>query len=201
MWNEIFIALVMLGICHKIDKLRVGKRSMYIHISGWHTFGFGTFSSLTVVMWRRWCSGGGGGTGSGGGASICLGLNWVCRFFVVPLWQEMQPSIRFSRIIARCHSITAFSWLCPGNTAPHILWSRTLARGFLLRNCISCIMARENLQFAIFAIYKARCMLDCWSCTRPPCLAIAADLLNTYKKAVTASKMQIWLLPLPYVTP
>jgi len=39
---------------HCTTKLNVRKRSMYIHISRWHTFDFGIFSCLIVTTWRRW---------------------------------------------------------------------------------------------------------------------------------------------------
>jgi hypothetical protein len=51
---------------------------------------------------------------------------------------------------------------------------------------------------AIFAIFKARHMSDCSSCTRPPCLTIVADILETYRKLVASSKMKLQLLPRPW---
>jgi hypothetical protein len=42
-------------------------------------------------------------------------------------------------------------------------------------------------------MFKARLMSDCSSCTRPPCLAIIADMLNTYKKLVAASNTEMRL--------
>jgi len=53
-WNEICIVLAILGICIKFEKLSVVKRSMYIHISRWHSFNFGMLSSLIVNNWCRW---------------------------------------------------------------------------------------------------------------------------------------------------
>jgi len=38
---------------------------------------------------------------------------------------------------------------------------------------------------------QPRCMSDCSSCTQPPCLAIAADMLKTYKKLVADSWVRI----------
>jgi hypothetical protein len=43
-------------------------------------------------------------------------------------------------------------------------------------------------------------MLDCSSCTRPPCLAMVADMLKTYKTLVVAAKSEIWQLPRLYMT-
>jgi len=54
--------------------------------------------------------------------------------------------------------------------------------------CVSSIAARENPSLAILAMFKARRMSDCSSGTRPPCLAIVADMLKTSKELVAASK-------------
>jgi len=54
--NKIFIMLAILSMCIKIEKLSVGKRSMYIHISGWHIIHLATLSSLIVTGWHRWRS-------------------------------------------------------------------------------------------------------------------------------------------------
>jgi len=56
-WSKICITHVILGISIKIDKWRAEKRSMYIHISGWHTICFGALSSLTAIRWGRTGSG------------------------------------------------------------------------------------------------------------------------------------------------
>ena len=79
--------------------------------------------------------------------------------------------------------------------------SWTSARGFLIRCCVSSIAAHENPALAIIAIFKARCMSDCSSCTRPPCLAIVADMLETYQILVAASESEKRRLPLPYTLP
>jgi len=58
---KIVITLAIFGIRFKIEKLSTEKRSMYIHISGWHTFDFGYVRCLIVTGWntRRcwwmWC--------------------------------------------------------------------------------------------------------------------------------------------------
>jgi hypothetical protein len=67
-----------------------------------------------------------------------------------------------------------------------------------MRYCISCIAACENPQLAIPPIFNARHMSDCSSCTQPPCLAILADMLKSYKKLVAASNNEIWQLYAPY---
>jgi len=71
---------------------------------------------------------------------------------------------------------------CPGNSTPRLFSSRTSTQAFVIRNYVSCIVARENPPLAISAIFKAKRMSDCSSCTRPPCLAIVADMLETNKE-------------------
>jgi len=100
----------------------------------------------------------------------------------MPSWQGRQPSIWFSQRIAWCVSIAAGTCVCPGNLTPRLFCSRTSARGFMIRHCISSIAERENPPLAILAIFTARRMSHCSSCTRPPCLAIVADMLKTYKE-------------------
>jgi len=88
--------------------------------------------------------------------------------------------------------------LCPGNSTPRFFSSWTSAHGVLMRYFMSSIAAREKPSLAIVAIFNARCMSDCSSCTRPPWLAIVADMLKTYKTLVDASNNAIRLLPLAY---
>jgi len=131
------------------------------------------------------------GAGGGGGASVPLRLQRVCGFCAVTFWQGRQPSVWFSRTIAGCLSIAAFTLLCPANTTPRFFSSRTTARGFLISCCVYLLTARKNPSLAMLATLKARHMSDCSSCTRPPCLAIVADMLKTYKKLVAASRVRI----------
>jgi len=119
-----------------------------------------------------------GGAGHGGGAAVHLHLQRVCGFFVVPLWEGRQLSVWFSWTIGGCLSIAAVTLLCPGNTTPRFFSSRTSACGVLIRCLVSSIAVRENPSLAILAIFKARHMSDCSSCTRPPCHAIVADMLK-----------------------
>ena len=150
---------------------------------------------------------GGGGSGvrslrrSGGGAPVLLCLQWVCRFFVVPFSQGRQPDIWFQRSIAGCLCIAAFTFWWPRNSTPHFISSRSSAGGSWMRYFVSSNGAREKPSLAILAILKARRMSDSSSCTRPPSLAIVADMLNTYKTLDAASNNEIWLLPLPYTLP
>jgi len=116
---------------------------------------------------------------SGGGAPVPLPLQGVWGFCAVPFWQGRQPSIWFSRSIARCLSMAAFTCLCVGHSTPRFFSSQTSAWGFLIRNCVSYIVAGENPPLAILAIFMASGMSDCSSCTRPPCIAIVADMMQT----------------------
>jgi hypothetical protein len=56
----------------------------------------------------------------------------------------------------------------------------------------------RKFTFGNFAHVKCKCMSDCSSFTQPHCLAILADMLETYKKVVAAVENETWLLPLPY---
>ena len=91
--------------------------------------------------------------------------------------------------------------ICCGNSTPVLFSSRTSGQGYLIRYFVSSIEACENQPLAILAVLKARRILDCSSCTGPPCLAIVPDLLKTYKKLVTASNNEILLLPQSYTLP
>ena len=130
---------------------------------------------------------GGDGVGSGvgclrrtgAGVLIPVHLQPVWEFLAVPFWEGRQPSMWFWWIIAGCLSIAAFTFSCPGNWTPCFFSSLTSAWGFLIRYWVSSIAARENPSLAILAIFNARHMSDCSSCTQPPCLAIVADMLKT----------------------
>ena len=141
-------------------------------------------------------SGGAGGVpglgcpGRGGVALVPLHLQRVCGLFAAQCIQGRQPSIWFSRSFVLCLFITPFTFLCLGNTTPHFFLSRTLACGFSISCCVSSVAARDIPSLPILAIFKARRMLDCSSCTRPPCLAIVANWLKTYKKLVAASQVR-----------
>jgi len=138
---------------------------------------------------------------SGGGASVCFGLQPVSGFFAVPFWQGWQPEVWFWLSIARWLSIAAFTILCPGNWTPCYFSSWTSSHGFLMIYFILSIAVHKKPSFVILPIFNASRMLDCSSCTRPPCLAIVAHMLKTYKKLVAASNNEIWLLPLSYMLP
>ena len=119
---------------------------------------------------------------AGGGAPMPLWLQRVWAFHAMLFWQGRHTSVWFSPSIAGCLSIAAVTFLCPGNWTSRFFSSRTSARGFLIWNCVSPIAVRKNPPLAILAIFKARRMSDCSSCTRPPYLAIVADMFKTYKE-------------------
>jgi len=122
-----------------------------------------------------------------GGAPMPLRYQRVWGFCAVLFRQGRQPLIWCSRSIAGCLSIATFTSSSPGNTSPRFFSCRTSARGCLIRNCVSSNAARKNPHLAILALFKARHMSDCSSCTQPPCLAIVADMLKIYKELVAAS--------------
>ena len=131
------------------------------------------------------------GAGHYGGAPVSLRLQWVCGLFPVQFWWVRHPFVWFFRTIAGCLSIASFTMLSLGNTTPCFFSSLTSARGIMSSCCISSSPARENPSLAMLAISKAWLMLDCSRCTRPPCFAIVADMLETYKKLVAASRVRI----------
>jgi len=172
-WNEIFIAHAIPG-----DNRSVGSGvCIYIYAGGIPSVSELSLSSDgTGDDWGR------GGAGLGGGTPLRLRPQRVCAFFPVPVWQDSQPSFCFSETIAGCLSIAAVTLLCLGLSTPCVHSSQTLPRGFLISCCVSSTGTRENPAVAILAIFEARGMSDCSSCTRPPCLAIVPDMLKTSRK-------------------
>jgi len=181
---------------------------MYIYISGWHTCDFGCMSSLVVTRWHRWCS---QQMWRRFWWPLSESLWWRCtcalrllpvwEFCAVPLYQGRQPSVWFSRSIASCLPIPAFTTSFQWKSSPCFFSSRTSVRGFFISYCVASIVPRDNPRLAILAILKASRMSDCSSSTQPPYLDIVADMLNSYKKSVAVSTYQIWLLPPPYTLP
>jgi len=180
-WNETCIAHVILGK----DWALGGRVWIYTYTGGIHSV-----SELSSSSAGKGGNSGRGGAGLGALAPLPLRLHQVCGFVAVPFWHGRQPSVGFSRILARCLSIAAFTLLCPGNSTPDSFASRTLVRCLLIRCCVSSIAAHENPPLAILAIFKARRMSDCSSCTWPPCLAIVADMLKSSKKLVAATTVR-----------
>jgi len=207
-WIEIFIALAILGRGITIEKLSAGKSSMDIHITRCHTFDFGSMSFLMITGWHRWRT---WQMWSRFWCRLAGSLRWRCTCGFAPplylgiLWCATLAWEAAVRLIFSKHSRVSLHRshriLCPGNSTPHFFSSRTLVRGFLIRNCVSSIASHEYPPLAILAIFKPRRMTDCYSCTRPPCLAIVVDMLKTYKTLVAGSTWQIRLVPLPYTLP
>jgi len=187
---------VIHGICIKLEKLRDGKRSMYPDISVWHTVNLGTLSCLTDTRWCRWQSG--------------QRWRWFWWRFTSFIASPECAWVPCSAIFARKAAIRLIltnhcrqSFYCsirlsiPRNSTASVFPSRTSEWGFLFRYCISPVVVCENPPLANFAIFKAKCTLNGSGCTRPPCLAIVADMFKTYTKVVAASKNEIRLLFLP----
>jgi len=181
-------------------------RRMYIHTPAWHTFYYITFISVSVTLYprrrsgRRWLS-----------RRKCLQFSWRCTdSFASPAclrilccailaWKTAIHVIFINHCWGSFYRSLHFP--CPGNSTPCFFSSRTSAQGCIFGCCILSIVASENRPLAILAIFKARHMSGCSSCTRPPRLAIVVDMLKTYKKLVSASKRKIRRLPQPYMTP
>jgi len=175
-----------------------------MNISRRHTFDWRSVSSLIVTGWHRchsgrtwrqlWC---------------CMAESVWCRCthaFVLPVCLGIPHYAILAwmaavHLIFPNHSRVSFHhslhMSMPKNSIRCFFCSRTSALGFLMWYCVSSVVVCKNPSLAILAIFKTRCMSDCSSCTQPPCIAIVADILKTYKIILTASTYQIWLLPLP----
>jgi len=207
-WIKICIMLASLSICIKRKKVRRGKESMWIHRSGLQSVNLGTLSSGIVTGWgdwhsrQRWCR---------LWRLLSASVRWTCTcLFATPAWLRilcgailvMKTSCR---VVFTKHSRVSFLLrlhpFMPRKLTPRFFSARTLVCGIFIRYSISSVTERENSCLAILAIFKARRMLDNSSSTRPPCLAIVADILKTFKKLVAASNNEIRLLPQPYIHP
>jgi len=164
--SGIYSSLCFLSLAY-VSKLKFErrKRSMYIQISRWQTYNFRTLHSLIVTGWwtrwsRQWCH------------QICCWLMvsvwWWCTipsflkgvcWFVAPaLWRGRQPCILFARTIAGRLYIAGFTFLWPGNWAPHLLCSHTLVGGFTIRDCMFFIEVHKNPPLATLAIFNQKGM-------------------------------------------
>jgi len=205
---KICIMLAILGRCIKSEK----------SAQGWDVCEY-AYLAATLTISENWAPRflpvGADGVSGRGGVSSAVGclhrsggdvpdpmcLHRVCGLFAVPLWQGSHLAVWIWRNIAGCLSVAAFTFLRPGNSTPHLIFSQTSAWGVLICNCISSIEAHKHPPLAILPIFKARRMSDCSSCTRPPYLAMVADMLKTYKELVAACNNEIWRLPHPYMLP
>jgi hypothetical protein len=129
-----------------------------------------------------------------GGAPVPLRLQLIKGIFTVPFRQGMYLSSWFCWSITRCLSIAAFTISYGANLTSRLFSSQTSAHSFLLWYCVFSIVARENPPLAILAVFNARRMSDYSIFTPPPCLAIVADMLKTYKKLVAACNNEVWLV-------
>ena len=131
-----------------------------------------------------------GGARCSAGAPVPLPWHRDCGFSAVPLWQEWQLAVWFSQTIAGGLSIGADTSLCAGDSTPRFFLFQSSSWGFLIRCGVSSIAEHETAPLAILAIFKARHMSDFSSCTRSPCLAIAADILKPYLMVVAAFEVR-----------
>ena len=196
--------LAILGRSIASKKFSAGTSSIWILISGRRIDDFGRLISGTVTSWGEWHLG-----QRWHRLSAYVGWRCACSFAsplcLRDLWCAIVARNASGRLVSTKHSRVSFypslRLFMPRklNTPLHLL-SR-LGMRFLIRNCISSIAAREKPSLAIFATFRAWRMLDCSNCTRPPCLAMVADILNTYKKLVAACNDEIRRLPQPYNLP
>ena len=134
----------------------------------------------------------------GRGVPVPFHLLRVARFFTLPCWRGIHPSNWLWRSIVGCHTIAACLLICSGSSTPRVISSGTSAPGSVIRYCVSSNALRENPPLAILTIFHGWRMLNCFSCSRLPFLAIVADMLKTYKKLVAVCNNEIWLVPQPY---
>jgi len=78
---------------------------------------------------------------SGDGAAVPMRLLRVSGYFALTFGQGRQQAISLWPSIAGCLCITAFTFICPGNSTPRCYCSRTLACCFLMRYILSSIAA------------------------------------------------------------
>ena len=190
------------------EKFRTVKRGIWVHIAEWQIDDFSRVSSRSVSGWGRlgrWCAGRRWSwlwnphSASGGWRCTCSFAYSACLRILGSALLVRKPA--GCLVLTKLYQVSLYR-------RPHLDMPRTLntpfissetsARGFLLRYFVSPIAARNKPSFAILAIFNARNMSDCTSCTRPPCLAIVADMLKTYKTSVPASNNEIQLLPPTY---
>jgi len=108
-WNKISIAHAILG-----ENRAFGSGVCIYTYAG----GIPSVSELSSSSDGTGGDLGRGGAPLGGDAPLPLRLQRVSGFFAVPFWQGRQPSIWFSKTIAGCLSMAAFTLLCPGNSSP-----------------------------------------------------------------------------------
>jgi len=179
---------------------------MWIHITGWQIVDLGTLGSLIVPRWRRWHC---GQRWHRFWSVLSVSVRWRCNHpFLPPAGLQILCGAVAARKASVCVVLTkrthvsfhrSLHLYMPWDSSIRFFSSQTSVGGIVIRYCISFIAAHENPSLANLDIFKARRMSDCSSCSRPPCLAIVADMLKPYKKLVAASHNEIRLLPQPYM--
>jgi len=132
--------------------------------SGGHTFCFGALSSPTVIRWSRWRSG-----------PRWHRLWWRCtRAFVTPasLWILCCAIVARKtaiRLIFMNHYQVSFyrslHLVMPGTHNTPLPLFPDFSMRLFISCCVCSIAVHENHSLAILAIFKARRMSDCSSCT------------------------------------
>jgi len=181
---------------------------MCICISQWHIVDVGTSSSLSISGWCKWRS---GERWLRFGCRMAVSVKWSYIHSVAPpVCLQIFCHAILVRKAAMCEAFMNHSWVSfhcslhlsvPRKLNSHFLSSWTLVRGFLSKYCIYSPAAHEYPPLDMLAIFNAQRMSDHSSCTLPPCCAIGAVMLKSYKKLFALCKYEIWLLPLPYLLP
>jgi len=181
---------------------------MWLCISGRQIDHFGMLTANSITSWGGRCSGQ-RWRRLWRRRSVSVGYRCTCTVWhpaclrilhcALEAWQESGC------VDLMKHCVVCFyrsrHHLSRGNSAAHSCSSRISFQGSSIKYCVSFTGARENPPLAILAIFKPRCVSDCSSCTRPPCLPIVAEMLKTYKTLVATSNNEIRLLPQPYMLP
>jgi len=201
MWIRIGIMLGFLII----EKCRIGKSCIRICICGGQVDDLSRLNSGSVTSWGGWRA---GQWSSRRLSRLCASVRWRCTCaFAAPACLLILCGAILARKAARQLVLTKHCRVSFNRSLHHfvprklntpLLLFSDLGAWFLNEVFVSSIAPCEKPCLAILAIFNARRMSDCSSCTRPPCLAIVADMLKTYKTLVAASNNEIWLLPLPY---
>jgi len=129
------MVLVILGIGIKIETLSVGKWSMSIHISRWHTFDFESLSTLTATCWRR-----------------CISRRWgqwrwrcTCSF-ASPAYLRILPCAILARKAAVHLIFTNHCWLS-FHRSMHVTMPRKFNSQVLLFSDVGVTFLNQILRF------------------------------------------------------
>jgi hypothetical protein len=135
-----------------------------------------------------------------------VGRRCTCSF-ASPACQQIVCAAIFARkaswrVVLTKHSQVSF------NCSLHLVRPRKLNTSLLLLSDIGARFLDSVLCFLYCGAQKLSFGhvghvqgSDCSSCTRRPCLAIIADMSNTYKKLIAASNNEMQLLPQWYTLP